>query len=165
MYYNPVTSKLLKIFFLALITSICLASCSKMELFEKSAPIPEQKWFTTYSPSFSFNITDTASLYNIYIVIRHTDAYKFNNIWLKLDMQFPEDSVRSRKLDITLGTDANGWEGAGMDDIFEYRKIISPGPVPFKKTGKYTFTISQIMREDPLEHILNVGIRAEKVKL
>ncbi len=50
-----------------------------------------------------------------------------------------------------------------MDDIFEVRKNITPGPVPFKKAGIYTFTIGQIMRENPLLHILNVGIRVEKV--
>jgi len=52
-----------------------------------------------------------------------------------------------------------------MDDIFEVRKNITPGPVPFKKAGNYTFIIAQIMRENPLKHILNVGIRVEKVNL
>jgi gliding motility-associated lipoprotein GldH len=156
---------MLRTFCFILITSICLIGCSKIDVFEKTVAIPEQKWVNTYSPSFSFDIKDTSALYNIYIVIRHTDAYKFNNVWLKLDMQFPGDSVRSKRLDITLGSDATGWEGTGMDDIFEYRKIVSPGPVPFKKVGKYTFTLSQVMRENPLGHILNVGIRAEKVKI
>jgi gliding motility-associated lipoprotein GldH len=156
---------MLRTFCFILITTICLIGCSKIDVFEKTVAIPEQKWFNTYSPSFSFDIKDTSALYNIYIVIRHTDAYKFNNVWLKLDMQFPGDSVRSKRLDITLGSDATGWEGTGMDDIFEYRKIVSPGPVPFKKVGKYTFTLSQVMRENPLGHILNVGIRAEKVKI
>jgi len=165
MYYNPISKNLLKAFFFAIMASACLTACSKIEVFEKTVPIPEQKWYNNYSPSFDFDIADTSSSYNIYVVIRHTDAYKFNNIWLKLDMQFPGDSLRSKKLDITLGSDATGWEGTGMDDIFEYRKIISPGPVPFNKAGKYTFTLSQVMRENPLEHIINIGIRAEKVKL
>ena len=30
------------------------------------------------------------------------------------------------------------------------------------KAGNYTFTIEQIMREDPLENVLNVGLRIEK---
>ena len=32
----------------------------------------------------------------------------------------------------------------------------------FRKKGDYTFTIEQIMREDPLNNVLNVGIRIEK---
>lgn len=165
MYYNSVTKKLLKTLLCVVIISAYLTGCSNIEVFEKTVPLPEQKWFSNYSPSFSFDIKDTSSLYNIYIVIRHTDSYKFNNIWLKLDMQFPGDSLRTKKVDITLGTDATGWEGTGMDEIFEYRKVVSPGPIPFKKAGKYTFILSQVMRENPIEHIMNIGIRAEKVKM
>ena len=55
------------------------------------------------------------------------------------------------------------WLGSGMDDIFEHRILINPQPRPLRK-GTYTFTLEQDMREDPLEHILNAGIRVEKVK-
>ncbi|MGH2564118.1 MAG: hypothetical protein ACRDE8_14425 [Ginsengibacter sp.] len=48
--------------------------------------------------------------------------------------------------------------------MFEVRKNITPGAVPFKKPGEYTFSVAQIMRENPLSHILNVGFRVEKVK-
>lgn len=141
-----------------------LSACSSIDVYERNTAISKQQWFHSQKLSFSFVIPDTVSLYNIFIVVRHTDAYKYNNLWLKLDMQFPQDTLRSQKLDIGLGTDAEGWEGRGMDDIFEYRKIITPGPIQLPKAGKYTFTLSQIMREDPLEHIMNVGVRVEKVK-
>lgn len=127
-------------------------------------PIPGQTWYNTNKPSFTFTITDTTSLYNIFIVLRHTDAYNYNNIWLTLGSQAPGDSLHSQNINIELGNDAKGWEGTGMDDIFEIRKNITQGPLPFKKTGNYTFTIAQIMRENPLRHILNVGIRVEKVE-
>ncbi len=73
--------------------------------------------------------------------------------------------MRFQNINIVLGNDAKGWEGHGMDDIWEIRKSITTGPVPFKKPGNYTFTVSQIMRENPLKHILNIGIRVEKVDL
>jgi gliding motility-associated lipoprotein GldH len=98
-------------------------------------------------------------------VLRHTDAYIYNNIWLALGSQAPGDTMRFQNINLELGNDAMGWEGTGMDDIFEIRKNITNGPIPFKKTGDYTFTIAQIMRENPLKHILNVGIRVEKVEL
>jgi gliding motility-associated lipoprotein GldH len=114
---------------------------------------------------FTFNISDTTAHYNIFIVLRHTDAYKYNNIWLNLGTQMPADILKNQNIDLTLGTDSKGWEGNGMDDIFEVRKIITPGPISFKKPGNYIFTIGQIMRENPLKHILNVGLRVEKVKM
>jgi gliding motility-associated lipoprotein GldH len=140
-----------------------ISSCVKLDVFEKNEVIGGQ-WMYTNTPAFTFNITDTAASYNIFIELRHTDAYKYNNIWLKVGSQAPGDTMHFQNMNITLGTDAKGWEGNGMDDIFELRKNITPGPVPLKKPGKYTFTISQIMRENPLQHILSVGLRVEKAK-
>ena len=151
----------------AFILLVCLviSACSRLDVFERSVAIPKQTWYYNNKPSFSFNITDTSAVYNIFIVLRHTDAYQYNNIWLSLGSRAPGDSTRYQNIDLTLGTDVNGWEGHGMDDIFEVRKNITRGPVPFKRPGNYTFTISQVMRENPLKHVMNVGVRVEKVKL
>ena len=156
--------KIFQVKHLAFITFICisLAACSPINVYEKSVAIPSQTWYYNNVPSFSFNITDSLAYYNIYVVLRHTDAYEYNNIWLRLGIQAPGSLQNFQNLDLTFGTDAKGWEGEGMDDIFEVRKNITRGPVPFKKAGTYTFTIAQIMRENPLKHILNVGIRVEK---
>lgn len=154
----------MKKFFFIILSSLFFISCAKIGVFEKTLQIPEQVWYNTNKPSFTFIITDTAATYNVYIVLRHTDAYNYNNLWLTLGSQAPGDSIHSQNINIELGNDAKGWEGTGMDDIFEIRKNITPGPIPFKKAGNYTFTIAQIMRENPLKHILNVGIRVEKVE-
>ena len=147
----------------AIIICVSFVACTPINVYEKTAPIPLQSWYYNNTPSFSFNITDTLASYNIYIVLRHTDAYEYNNIWLRLGIKSPTN-FQNQNLDISLGSDAKGWEGQGMDDIFEVRKNITTGPVPFKKSGTYTFTIAQIMRENPLKHILNVGVRVEKIQ-
>ncbi len=144
--------------------SLSFASCAKIDLFEKQANIPGQKWFYNNVPSFTFNIIDTISLYNVYIVLRHTDSYNYNNVWLQLGSKVPGDTMHFQNINLNLASDAGGWEGTGADDIFDVRKMITPGSVPFKKTGDYTFTISQIMRENPLKYVLSVGLRIEKVK-
>jgi gliding motility-associated lipoprotein GldH len=141
------------------------ASCANLDVFEKTVSIPGQTWYYNNKPSFTFSITDTSAAYNVFIVLRHTDAYQYNNIWLNVISKAPGESARSQNIDVSLGSDAKGWYGNGMDDIFEFRKNITRGPIPFKKAGSYTFTISQIMRENPLRHTLNVGIRVEKVRL
>jgi len=151
-----------KIITILLLTSL-FSSCTKIDLFEKQTPIPSQQWFYNNVPTFTFQITDTSSLYNLYIVLRHTDAYNYNNIWVRLGSKAPGDTLRFQDINLSLANDANGWEGSGTNDIFEVRKNITPGPVPFKKPGVYTFSIAQIMRENPLKHILNIGFRLEKV--
>jgi gliding motility-associated lipoprotein GldH len=52
------------------------------------------------------------------------------------------------------------WLATGMDDIYEHRiKLTDP---QYFKAGVYHFSIEQIMREDPLENVMNVGLRVEK---
>jgi gliding motility-associated lipoprotein GldH len=153
--------KVLPILFISLI----IFSCGKIDLFEKQANIPDQQWFYSNVPQFTFHIDDTLSHYNIYVVLRHTDLYNYNNLWLRLGSKAPGDSMRFQNINLRLASDSKGWEGSGTDDIYEVRKNISPGPVSFKSAGDYTFSIGQIMRENPLNYVMSVGLRVEKVKM
>ena len=155
----------MKKFLFILTLSVCFASCIKIDLFEKQSQIPSQQWYYNNVPQFTFNIEDTSSLYNVYIVLRHTDLYEYNNIWLRVGSTAPSDTIHYQNINLKLASDSKGWEGVGMDDIFEVRKIISPGPLSFNKPGDYSFSVAQIMRENPLNYILNVGIRVEKVNM
>ena len=152
------------IIFLLIIAGSCLLSCTQVDVFEKNVAIPKSEWRYDYQPAFQFTINDTGSLYNLYIVLRHTDSYRYNNIWLNVGTQSPGDSVRYQRFDLQLGTDANGWEGTGMGDIWELRKTITNGPFKFNRPGNYNFTVAQVMRENPLAGVMNVGVRVEKVQ-
>jgi gliding motility-associated lipoprotein GldH len=130
-------------------------------VFEHNVAIPGHEWASGFRPEISFTIQDTTSLYNVYVVLRHTDAFGFNNIWLRATVEQPGDTaLRSQPLDLTLATN-DGWLGTAMDDIYENRILIQK-LTKFRRPGTYRFTLEQIMRQDPLLHILNVGIRIEK---
>lgn len=154
---------------LALFAVVSLSFCAcnlPSDVFEKDVVIPKQEWESSFKPriDFALNEQDTNSLYNIYLVLRHSDAYNFNNIWIKGTVTEPGDTaVKSMRYDLSLATNDKGWLGSGMDDIYEHRILIQPN-TKFKKPGTYSFVLEQIMREDPLKHVLNAGIRVEKVK-
>ena len=133
-------------------------------MFEKDIIIPEQQWQSSFKPQIDFNISDTTSLYNIYFVLRHADAYNYNNIWIKASVQQPGDATaKSEQYNVTLATNQKGWLGNGIDDIYEQRVLIQ-SQTKFAKVGDYHFTLEQIMREDPLLHVLSAGLRIEKIK-
>ena len=148
---------------LAFVTgSLINSSCKQIDIFEKNTVIPNYEWKSNFIVSGSFKITDTISAYSIYLVLRHTDAYKYNNIWLNIGLQPPGDSLIKQKVDLKLGDDANGWEGNGMNDIWELRKLLNGEPRRFKKAGEYKFTIAQVMRDEPLLNVISAGLRIEK---
>ena len=155
-----------KIFWLAA-CSLWLAavSCTTIDLYEKSVSIPGHSWKNSYKPSFTFTIRDTSSPYQLFLILRHNDKYSFNNIYINLTTQQPgQDSTQTGKYDLRLATNTEGWLGTGMDDIYEHRIPLTPAgnQFYFRKPGDYTFTIEQIMRENPLNNVLNAGLRIEK---
>lgn len=132
-----------------------------MDVFEKTVFFPKHVWSANEKPSFTFTVEDTSSLYNIFVVLRHEDAYRFNNLWLNITTQAPGDSALTQQVNVRLADNTRGWLGTGMDDVFDHRARITQMPVKLRK-GNYTFTLQQIMREDPLQYVLNAGIRVEK---
>ena len=74
------------------------------------------------------------------------------------------DSLIKQQLEVVLATNDKGWLGTAMDDIYEQRIRLSPPQGSyFPRSGSYTFSLEQIMREQPLEHVMNVGLRIEKL--
>lgn len=155
-------NRLYRILTLSVLASCFFASCATVDVFEKNVAIPNHAWSSQFKPSISFVISDTTSLYDVSLVIRHTDAYRYKNIWVNLTLQPPAGESKSQSLELPLATDSKGWLGTGMDDIFEHRIPVFRS-IQLNK-GAYQFEIANIMREDPLEHVMNIGIRVEKVK-
>jgi gliding motility-associated lipoprotein GldH len=140
-------------------------SCTQIDVFEKNTPIPGHSWKSDFTATGSFDIKDTAVIYNMFVVLRHTDAYKYENIWLNIGLQAPGDSMRYTRYNVQLANGATGWEGKGMDDIWEVRKRVETSSQAFKKTGTWKFSINQLMRDNPLPHIMSTGLRVEKTTL
>jgi gliding motility-associated lipoprotein GldH len=141
-----------------------IVSCTSINVYEKSVSMPDHAWKSSNKPTFNFAIEDTTAAYNVFLVLRHTEKYNFNNIFINLSIQGPgKDTAIKFQKDLLLATNEKGWLGTGMDDIYEHRVLMGVlgegGPLT---AGDYNFVIEQIMREDPLEHILNVGLRVEK---
>ena len=146
-----------------IVAVIFFFSCKQLDLFEKNNPIPNHSWSSRYSSNAQFLITDTNAVYNIFIILRHTDAYKYNNIWLNIGIKVPKDTMQFKKINLVLGDDSKGWDGTGMGDIWYVKRRINNQPYKFKKSGVYEFSIFNIMRDDPLLEIMSVGISVEKL--
>jgi len=145
--------------FLFVICSLWLVGCTNIDLYEKDLAIPGFKWKSSFKPEFSFTIKDTTQPYQLFLVLRHNEKYNYNNIWINLYSQPPGDTLHKAPFELSLATKEK-WLGTGMDDIYEHRiKLTDP---QFLRAGVYHFKIEQIMREDPLDNVMDVGLRVEK---
>jgi gliding motility-associated lipoprotein GldH len=149
----------IKIFNATVVCFLIITSCKQIDLHEQNISIPKNNWQSSDISKSTFEITDTAGIYNVYIVIRHTDAYEYSNIWLNVGLQKEGENMKYQKLNLNLANDLKGWEGIGMNDIWEVRKPIAR--VALKK-GTYVTSVGHIMRQNPLQNIMNIGVRVEK---
>lgn len=141
-----------------------IAGCLPSPYYQAQEPIPQNAWNYNFKPSFTFDITDTNVNYQPYFIIRHTQAYPYNNIWMWLYIKTPGDSIAKKaRINITLAEQSGKWLGRGMGEIFEQRMKVSLGDsIDFHKAGTYKITLEQNMRINPLPDIMNVGFRLEK---
>lgn len=154
-----------KHFLLVALGLLFFVSCTRVNLYEKNIALPHHEWKSSFKPTFHFTISDTTSPYQLFIVFRHSDQYNYNNLWVNVYTLAPGSQTPSKaQYELPLATNEKGWLGTGMDDIYEHRIALTPlnEKFYFKKAGEYTFTIEQIMREDPLQHVWNIGLRIEK---
>ena len=141
--------------------SMLLSSCQSIDLYERVVNIPHQEWKSNFKPQFNFTIKDTQSRYDVYVIVRHSEKYEFNNIWVSLTYQLKGQQPVTGQYELPLANN-DGWVGIGMDDLYEHRIRVTPSNGIALRAGEYSFAIGQIMRKDPLENVLNVGLRIEK---
>jgi gliding motility-associated lipoprotein GldH len=138
-------------------------ACNKINVYEKHANIPGFAWNKSFKPQFEFENTSTENRYRIFLVLRHTNAYRYNNIWVKLNITPKGDSTQSEEFNIPLTSNNEQWAGTGMDDIYELRRELKLRTIKLEKNiSSCTFSLEQVMRDNPLKHIINAGLRIEK---
>lgn len=150
---------------LLLLSAFSFSGCLESPVYQKQYSVPKNAWSYNWIPSFEFDITDTASTYNLYFLIRHTEAYPNSNIWLIVHTKGPGDSsFRKDRIEVPLAAPSGRWLGNGMGAIWEQRMPITRNDAPMRlKAGRYVIRLEQNMRSNPLPEVLQVGLRVEKL--
>ena len=164
---KAIISRPLLILFLS--CGLLLQGCLESPYFQKQASIPDYEWNYKFTPTFEFEETDTTYLYNVYFLMRHTEAYPYANVWMNVYTQTPEDTAFKKQrvnveLAATSGKNNGQWLGRGMGEIWEHKlRLTHEGDTAIlHRKGKYKFRFEQDMRVNPLPEVLQVGLRVEK---
>lgn len=152
-------NKKITYFFLLIGTLLC--SCNKGVLYRKSIPIPNNIWAINKPLMFDVPVNDTVNKYNIFVTIRNSSNYDFNNFYLFIDIISPMKILERDTMECILADPSGKWLGEGLGDIID-NKILFKRNVKFRKAGIYQFTFTQAMRMDSLPLIMDAGLSIEK---
>jgi gliding motility-associated lipoprotein GldH len=143
--------------------SFFVTGCSSNMMYEENTKLPENRWEQKNVITFSPEITDTITPFNLYINVRNAGGYQFSNLFVFFTTQTPSGKAERDTIELTLADPSGKWLGDGLGDIWD-NKLLFKRNFRFPEKGTYTFMLEQAMRIDPLPQIMDVGIGIEKVK-
>lgn len=142
------------------LTVFLTTSCDRNRYFEQNIEIQDEKWAFEEAKEFSFELSDTVSLFNFYINLRNTNEYPFANLYVFIDTHFPDHQIARDTIELQLAHLDGEWLGSGTGN-YKYNQFILRKAMRFVQQGSYTFSIEQGMRVDTLVGISDIGIRLE----
>ena len=144
-----------------LILAILLTSCGNDKLYDESVVIPEARWDNENIPYFDVIVDDTLSDYAFYLNIRHLENYRYSNLYVFLNTEFPNGNVTRDTIECTFAYPDGRWMSKGSGTIRSAKILLNPA-LRFPLSGNYHFEIEQAMRDEVLKGITDIGISFEK---
>jgi gliding motility-associated lipoprotein GldH len=152
----------LKIVLLICLGAVSFSACKDAKtLADSNFEIAGHNWSYTEKVQIPVLIEDSTITYNLYLNLRHTADYKYSNIFLLIHTISPNGKKITERKEFRLALPDGEWLGSGSGNLYSYQ-------IPFKENysfaaeGKYLIELEQNMRDNPLDHIYDVGIRIEK---
>jgi len=138
-------------------------SCDTKLAFEENKAIENAVWRANAPAHFEFEMKDTLALHNFYVNLRNGENYAYSNIFLFVEMEFPNGKKSIDTVACSLADPTGKWKGTGMGDIYDNRFLYQENK-QFPLAGRYKVDIFQGMRVDELEGIYDVGFRLARSK-
>ena len=152
-------------FFIILMLGVI--SCDSSQVFDEYKTI-ENTWHKDAVVSFNFDSTDTIKPYNLFVNIRNTSKFKYSNLFLVVDINFPNGKTLKDTLEYLMAKPSGEFLGTGFTNVKANKLWFKEGFI-FSESGDYVINIQQAMRKngsvkgvENLEGITDVGFRVEK---
>ena len=163
------TSRLLLV---AVIFCFLITSCDSKAMFDIYKSVPNQ-WHKDSVASFNFKAPDTTRNYDLFVQLRNTNDYKFSNLFLIVELNYPNGKAVKDTLEYKMAAPNGELLGKGFSDLKE-SKLWFRGfkkPFHFEEQGDYTVNIQHAMRNngevngiENLEGITDIGFRVEQAQ-
>ena len=93
-------------------------ACDSNQVFDVYESVPN-KWHKDSVISFKVNPPDSTNPYNLYVNLRNTNDYKYNNLFLIVEMVFPHGRTIKDTLEYRMAAPSGKLLGSGFTDVKE----------------------------------------------
>jgi len=155
------------IFLFVIILSFGTTGCDSNRIYDEYKSVPNTSWHKDSIISFKISPPDSLNRYNLFVNLRNTNEYKYNNLFLIVEMVFPHGKTIKDTLEYKMADPTGKLLGTGLTNIKE-NKLWYKESIIFNEAGDYKVNIQQAMRENgkvngvvDLEGITDIGFRIE----
>jgi len=134
-------------FLVLLSVMILLVSCDTRTVMSENQAIPGGFWNKDNAVQFTITPPDTTANYNMFLHLRNTNEYAYNNIYLLVSLQYPFGKKVTDTLEYRMANPDGTWLGEGIGNVKENKFWYKEG-VQLKESGDYTLTIEQAIRNN-----------------
>ena len=155
---------------IVLLVILIAVSCDSKRFFDQYRSLPNQ-WHKDSVVLFKVTPPDTINNYNLFLNLRNTNDYKYSNLYLVVELDYPNGKTLKDTLEYRMAAPDGTFLGSGFTDIKE-NKLWYKGyedPFIFDEAGEYQIKIQHAMRKNGevfgvlnLEGITDVGFRIER---
>lgn len=156
--------------FLLFLLAVIASSCDKDYIMSDTASFEDNAWAIDHPVQFKFEPIDTTSSVDMFVHLRNTDQYEFNNLYLISQIKFPHGKTVTDTLEYMMADAEGKFLGSGTRDVYENKLWLKEG-VRFRESGTYSLTLRHVMRKNGevdgvqnLKGVLDVGYSIEKQK-
>ncbi len=151
-----------------LLLVVLFFSCDSNTVVSESKPL-SGIWNKDETIDFTIPQLDSLKKYHLFVNLRNTNDYRFNNIFLIVSMEFPHGKIITDTLEYKMANPDGSWLGTGIGNIKE-NKLWYKENVSFLETGEYKIRINHAVRNNGnvegvknLEGITDIGYSIEEI--
>lgn len=162
-YYNIFCPKIYRAtIFCCILIAFLLTACHQNNyLFEDKILLSDQQWHKDDTLIFDIpSNTSTASV-DILLHVWHNEQYRYQNLWLFIEIISPGGKIISTKIDLPLA-DQYGWFGSRRWKTLQVKaRLITLNLLEY---GNYRLKIRQGMRNEALPYIEAVAVAVKTIE-
>ena len=151
------------LYLLLIIVSVFFVSCNENTIFSEYTTVDNGVWAKDRSFAFNVEVADTSALYEIDLLVRNTDIFPRQNLWLRITKEYRGQEIQCDTVNLFLLDESGKWTGSGSGTCFD-NQFVWKRHIRFYKQGSYIFRIAHLMRFDILEGIDRIGLAVVKEK-
>jgi gliding motility-associated lipoprotein GldH len=141
---------------------LSLISCQdSVTIADTNIELEKRNWSYSEKIRIPVKIEATDISYNLYLNLRHSAEYKYSNIFILIHITGPDGKKTTERREFKLALADGEWLGSGSGNLYSYQ-INFKEKYKFPAKGTYIFELEQNMRDNPLDHVNDAGIRVEK---